>query len=204
MLITIKAENLNKSFNKPVLKNLNFSINTGKAVAVTGPNGSGKSTLLEIIAGLKQPTKGALVFELNNQKTGVTNIQNYIGFSSLRVNPYGELSALENIEFTNNGNMTNTDFDQRAKELLTSFNLYNDRNKKVKFFSSGMKHRLRFILAILHDPHILILDEPGSNLDAAGKETMYSYIKSVKKNKLIIIATNEEEEANLCDDRLKL
>ncbi|MBN2040559.1 MAG: ABC transporter ATP-binding protein [Spirochaetes bacterium] len=204
MVITIKAENLFKSFNRPVLKNLNFTFSTGRAVAVTGHNGAGKSTLLEIIAGIKQPGRGKLRYEVNSEETDLRHLRGDIGFSSMRVNPYGELTALENIEFVSGVDPSDNVSDGKAEEFLKRFNLLNDRNKQVKYFSSGMKQRLRLILATLHDPHVLILDEPGANLDSDGREMIYSYIESVKKDKLVIIATNEEAEADICEDRITL
>jgi heme exporter protein A len=170
---------------------------------VTGPNGSGKSTLLEIIAGIKRPTAGKIIFEKDNDEIGISGIADNIGFSSLRINPYQDLTAIENIEFVYKV-YNIQEYKNYIKSLFNKFNLYNERNKRIRYFSSGMMQRLRFILAVLNDPHILILDEPGSNLDVNGKEAIYSYIESVKEKKLVIIATNEEEEACLCDDRVYL
>lgn len=205
MVLTIKSTSLCKKFgNLTLFKDLDFSVSTSHSLAVTGPNGSGKSTLLEIITGIKKPTGGKLAYVIDSREVGIPVIREHSGFVSLRVNPYGELTALENLEFAYRLNTKKDIFPELAKDLLNGFNLYNARNKRVKYFSSGMKQRLRIILAVMHDPHILILDEPGSNLDLDGKNVVYSYIESVKAVKLIMIATNDEEEASLCNERINL
>ncbi len=208
MIISIKANRLSKKFNKlTVFSDLKFSVSTAGSLAVTGDNGSGKSTLLEIIAGIIKPTSGEMLYIKNSNETVVSEIQPGIGFSSLKINPYAELTALENIQFAYKYNINeykNNDFEESAKSFLDKFSLYNDRNKIVKYYSSGMKQRLRIIFALMHDPHVIILDEPGSNLDNSGKDAVYSYMESVKDKKLIIIATNDKNEADFCNDRIFL
>ncbi len=201
-LFAIEARGLSKKFDRHILfKNLSLSLETGNSLAATGPNGSGKSTLLEIIACLCRPTMGEIRYTRNGNEIPGAGIHVFIGFSSFRINPYNELTGLENIHFILKDGMSEK---PEVDELLSKFNLYNDREKRVKHYSSGMKQRLRFLLAILHDPPVLFLDEPGANLDRPGKDIIYSYIKSIKKEKIIFIATNEEEEADLCNERIKL
>jgi heme exporter protein A len=111
------------------------------------------------------------------------------------------MTGYENIAFAAAGSDKNT---ARADVLLKMLNLYQDRGKRVRHFSSGMKQRLRFLLAVINEPPVLFLDEPGANLDREGKDIIYNYIDSLKKDRIIIIATNEEEEAALCDERIRL
>ena len=199
---TIHAQGITKKFNNVTLfKDLRFSLRMGKSLAVTGPNGSGKSTLLEIAAVLRMPTKGTVRYSQNEGDIPPDKIHSLIGFSSFRINPYGEMTGYENIMFVAGG--TGRDL-SRADELLNRLNLYPDRNKRVRHYSSGMKQRLRFLLAVINEPPILFFDEPGANLDRQGRDIIYSYIDSLKKDRIIIIATNEEEEAGLCDERIRL
>ena len=208
MLIKIRAANLSKKFNNlTIFKNLDFSLSISKSIAVTGDNGSGKSTLLEIIAGLQRPTSGKIIYEVEGKEAGYEIVRDCIGFCSLKINPYEELTAIENIQFVykfekNLGKKNG--FAEILDSFLNRFDLYKDRNKQVKYYSSGMKQRLRFICAILHDPPVLILDEPGSNLDIKGRDALYKYIDSVRPEKAVIIATNQSEEAGLCDERIDL
>lgn len=198
--ITIKASALSKNFGThTVFKELGFSISMPCSIAVTGPNGSGKSTLLEIIAGIKRPSQGSLKYFLNSREISTGEFRVLYGFAGPRINPYGELTGMENVDFVAGSAGEEI---SRGTELLKKFKLHEDRDKQVKHYSSGMKQRLKLILSMVHDPSVLILDEPGSNLDREGRDIIYSYIDSVRKEKIIIIATNEEEEAVLCDERI--
>lgn len=199
---TIQARGITKKFNNITLfKNLEFCLSSGKSLAVTGPNGSGKSTLLEIAAQLRMPTKGSVKYSQNENDIPSEKIHSLIGFSSFRINPYGELTGYENIMFVAGGSGSDL---SRADELLNRLKLYPDRNKRVRHYSSGMKQRLRFLLAVINEPPVLFFDEPGANLDRQGRDIVFLYIDSLKKDRIIIIATNEEEEAALCDERIRL
>ncbi len=201
-IFSINAKGLTKRFNAITLfKDLDIYLNTGRSLAITGANGAGKSTLLEIIANLRQSTKGEITYAHNDLVIAPNKIYTYIGFSSFRINPYNELTGLENIFFSAREIKKN---ENKIEEFLVKFNLYKDKDKRVKFYSSGMKQRLRYLLAALNNPPILALDEPGANLDKEGKDIIYSDIRSKKNGKIIIIATNEEEEAALCNERIKL
>ena len=201
-IFTIETTGITKRFNKYLIfKDLAFSIKTGESLAITGSNGSGKSTLLEIIACIQRATKGSIEYQYNETAIASKELSDHIGFASPAVNPYGELTGLENILFTCG---SNKDAVPKIEELLERFDLYKYKDKCLKLYSSGMKQRLKFMITILDDPPILLLDEPGSNLDRKGKDIIYSYIDSVKEGKLIIIATNEDEEALLCNDSIYL
>ena len=199
---TIEADGLTKRFNnRAVFKNICFSIRTGNSLAITGPNGSGKSTLLEIIGGVQKPTKGSVKYCLDGKDIASKLVRNYIGFVSPKINPYSELTGLENIHFVLGPEES---YQAEINKFIKKFDLHRDQNKSLKHYSSGMKQKLKLLLAILQDPSVLLLDEPGSNLDSAGKDIIYSYLKSVKNEKIIIIATNENEETGICDKRIKL
>lgn len=203
-MFTIEADRIGKRFNSfNVFKGLSFTANTGSSIAVTGPNGSGKTTLLEIIAGIQRPTVGEIKYRLDGEEIKRDVFPSLLGFSSPKINPYNELTGSENIQFAlKSRKIICTDAD--LNRLLEMFNLKKEKNKSVRYYSSGMKQRLRLILAVLHNPQILLLDEPGSNLDRLGKDIIYTYLDSVRSKKIIVIATNEKEEANLCNERLEL
>lgn len=207
MLIKITAEHIFKRFNNNIVFNdISFSVSTSTSLAVTGDNGTGKSTLLEIVAGIKKSTSGKMIYECDGIGIDLNKLQDNIGFSSPKINPYGELTALENLQFVfkNTDDNSINNYIEQLKDILDKFDLYNDRNKQVKYLSSGMKQRLRLIFAIVNDPHIIILDEPGSNLDVRGKDLIYNYIDTLKHQKIIIVATNQNEEARLCDVKINL
>lgn len=197
----IKAESLSKRFGRQRLfKDINFQVMTGSSLAVTGPNGSGKSTLVRILAGLQAPTKGKAEFICNDKVLEKYHLNAHYGFISPLINPYDELTGIENIHFAVRG----VPGEEKIKSLLEDFKLYEQRNKSVRFYSSGMKQRLKFIISVINDPPVLFLDEPGTNLDREGKKVLYSYLKGIMKEKLIIIATNEKEEVKLCGREVRI
>ncbi|HNW27472.1 MAG TPA: ABC transporter ATP-binding protein [Spirochaetota bacterium] len=196
----ITGEGLAKKFGRNTLfKGISLSVATGESLSITGPNGSGKSTLMKILAGIQQPTAGKI-----NLISGVSieRVQwlSRIGYTGPLVNPYDELTGWENITFASRL----ADAGERAGRLMEAFGLDLHRDKKVKYYSSGMKQRLKLILAVLNDPPVLMLDEAGTNLDAAGAATLHSYLESVRKEKIIIIATNDPQEEQLCGRTITL
>ncbi len=184
-----------------IFKDLSFSADTGSPLAITGPNGSGKSTLLGIIAGIQRPTSGAATFHRNGipAERPLTGV---IGYAGPRVFPYAELTAGELIDFLASGNSA---VDRAAADaLLDRFALAAHRDKTISHYSSGMLQRLRCVTAFVHNPPVILLDEPGMNLDEPGKAVLFDYLASIKNERLIIIATNERDEADFCEGRIRL
>lgn len=200
--ITISGAGLAMRFNGALIfKNVGFEAATGKCVAITGPNGSGKSTLMEIAALLRRPTAGGVACRENGADVSSSDMIRKMGFLSPRVNCYGELTGFENIRYAARSRGVS---DSAAMELLRSFGLYRHGRKRVKHYSSGMRQRLKLIIAVLHNPPVLMFDEPSMNLDAAGKTLLYEYIESVRGSTAIVIATNEPEEIAMAEEAVRL
>jgi heme exporter protein A len=195
----LNARGLSKKFNRTLLfEGIDLSRETGESLCVTGPNGSGKSTLLKILAGLQGPTKGEVSYSAGTD-IDPSEWLDHIGYTGPLVNPYEDLTAWENIRFAlKRGN------ENSVNSLIQKFDISEHADKKVKYYSSGMKQRLRIIIAALNDPPVLILDEPGTNLDEAGKEILYGYLDSVRGEKIIILATNDPAEEKLCGGVVRL
>ncbi len=185
---------ISKRFGKQLLfRDITFNAETGESFFITGPNGSGKSTMLQIIAGVQKSTEGEIIFSSEKKEIPAEERFTHFGFASPAVNPYDMLTASENIRFAASG--VNGD---RIDEMLHLFGLYPHRSKHVGLYSSGMKQRLRLIIAMIDSPGILLLDEPSSYLDSSGKDILFSEIEKIREETIIIIATNEHEEIKLC------
>ncbi len=194
-MINIIADSVTKRFGSNLLfKELTFSLAQGESFYITGANGAGKSTLLKILAGIQNPYTGSIRWMQNNVTINTGDYLKYSGFTSPLVNPYDMLTAIENIEFVSNHKADK----DKINRLLQKFNIYKERNRQIKLYSSGMKQRLKIINAIINDPPVIFFDEPGSNLDTRGKDILYSTIEELKSDKIIIIATNESDEIKLC------
>jgi ABC-type multidrug transport system ATPase subunit len=191
----IKADSLFKRYNRQLIfKDISFELKIGESLSVLGPNGSGKSTLLQIIAKIIRPTSGEIFYLKNNKELLQEDIFKILGFISPDLNVYEELTGMENINFI----IKDKKNIEKAMNLLELFNLIRHKEKEVKRYSSGMKQRLKLLLLLVNDSPILLLDEPGSNLDNSGKDIIYNYLDSIRDEKIIVIATNEEIEEKLC------
>jgi heme exporter protein A len=200
----VEIKNLTKIFGRRLIfKEINYTINSSSVLGISGINGSGKSTLMKIIAGVISSYKGQVVHSLMNQKIIETKLYNYIGFVSPYLILYEEFSAEENLKFFFQIRGLNYDV-QLVRELLTKLNIYNRRKDIVKTYSSGMKQRLKYVFALIHQPELLLLDEPTSNLDSEGKNAVYALINNYAKDKIVIIASNEDQDLSLCNDILYL
>ena len=188
-----------KRFNKEwIFKNLNFQFEAGKHYALVGNNGSGKSTLLQIIAGYSSLTKGSIDWS----PCDANNIYEQISFAAPYLELVEEFTAAEQFEFQ-------AQFKPIQKELSTEkilelIGLKNAAHKQIRYYSSGMKQRLKLALAIFSDCPILLLDEPCSNLDKEGYALYDTLIKDFAMHKLIIVGSNDPAEYHFCKAQVNL
>jgi heme exporter protein A len=201
---TLSLNNVKKVFGRRLIfSDINRQFTCGKIYGLSGCNGSGKSTLAKIIAGIISPTSGKVEHVLNGKKIKDEELHNHLGFVSPYLVLYDEFTAMENLKFFSN--IRGLKFDEEtAKELLANFQLGDRGADELRGYSSGMKQRMKFIFALLHSPELLILDEPTSNLDEAGKSIVYRTIKEELKDNLIIIASNESSDLALCDEIIEI
>jgi len=201
---SVEANELNKTFGRRLIFNgINFRYDESGVFGISGPNGSGKSTLVKIIAGLISPTKGKIIHKNSEDEIIPEKLHNHIGFVSPYLVLYEEFTAWENLEIFSKIRDTSLDKDY-AKDLLNRFLLYNRRTDLVKTYSSGMKQRMKFIFALIHNPELLIFDEPTSNLDDEGKNSVYRIIEDKSRDSIILIASNDKADLELCSQILDL
>jgi len=203
----IELKNIGKKFNKDwILKNLNYTFCSNDSYAITGFNGSGKSTLLQIISGFVIPTEGQVIYG-NTINNNFELINDEIAFKNISITaPYLELiEEMTATEFL----MFHQQFKQfintiSIDEILNIVQLSKAANKQIRYFSSGMKQRLKLAQAFFSTSGVLLLDEPCSNLDKIGIDLYHQLIKNYTKNRLIIICSNDEVEYSFCNNKLDL
>ncbi|RLD14097.1 hypothetical protein DRI50_05930 [candidate division KSB1 bacterium] len=198
------AKNIVKRFgNHIVLRNISFEISNGKSLAIIGSNGSGKTTLIKILANLIAPTRGSVIYQQNGQTIPREHINAHIGLVGPYLQLYQELTARENLYFF--ARMRNIpDYQKRIAGLMETLGLKGREDDTVKAYSSGMQQRLKYVAALLHQPDVLLVDEPRSNLDEKGIETVYRLLQEQKERSILIIATNDSEDLQLADQTLKV
>jgi ABC-type multidrug transport system ATPase subunit len=177
----IRAEGLSRSFGtKHVLRGLDFEVAERDFLLVTGPNGSGKSTLLALCAGLLAPTGGSLDVSVERGELG------YLAHESLL---YRELTALENLDLY--GRLYRVpERRERVGMLLERFRLWDSRHERVGSFSRGMTQRLALCRVLLHEPRLLLLDEPYSGLDADAAELVDEVLT---EGRTFVVATHNPD-----------
>ncbi len=206
--VSISASGILKRFSaRPLFAPIDIEVHSGEIVAITGSNGTGKSTLLKILAKVLEPTKGTIALSSDNTVLDEDAIKRSIGYAAPYLELYGELSAIEHLQFIFELRGASLSSDA-AISLLTTLGLdaaIAGSARQVKFYSSGMQQRVKLAMAFISDPPFLFLDEPGSNLDANGNERLYEQIRrSAENGSIIFIATNDAAEVALAHRSLPL
>jgi heme ABC exporter ATP-binding subunit CcmA len=192
----ISTRRLEKRFGaKRILRGLDLDVERGGFVVVTGPNGSGKTTLLRVLAGLAAPTSGEVEVRVERRELG------FLGHEPL---VYRELSALENLDLY--GRLYRVpERRERIGMLLERFGLWDARSERVAAYSRGMQQRLALCRVLLHEPSLLLLDEPFSGLDAEGAELLDRELAERRGAATFVVATHDAERlASLATGRLEL
>jgi ABC-type multidrug transport system ATPase subunit len=193
-------ENISKSFpGRRVFENISIEIKNGETLVVTGPNGSGKTTLLKIISSLLPQSSGKVIFQYNGKNISGKDILPHIGYAAPDLFLYDELTAIENLKFfAKVSGIRLPDLDAE----LVKFGLEGRGGDLVGSYSSGMKQRLKYILALIRKAPLLLLDEPTANLDEKGKMLADDIIN--KHDGITVIAANEENELKYADYTIRL
>lgn len=200
----LKVADLAKRFgSRKVFSGLTFELSTGDSLAVVGPNGSGKSTLLMTLLSLYRPTKGQVEYFEEDHTLDEFQVRSHTSFVSPYLNLYDQLSAEENLKFfsaVGGGAVTG----KQINRLLKKVGLDGRGSDLVVEYSSGMKQRLKYAVALLKNPAFLFLDEPNSNLDKEGKQLVADIVKKYRSQCITIIATNNEKESHLAQKQFRL
>lgn len=186
----------------PVLKKLDLDVHQGTTVALLGPNGSGKSTLLKLIAGLSKPTDGTIRVGGWDMPKEANAVRAQIGMVSHQSLLYANLTARENLHFfATLYNLKDDELNNRIDSLLEQVGLKKRAGSLVRTFSRGMQQRLSIARALLHDPHVLLFDEPYTGLDQDAATILDDLLNKAKgEQRTILIATHQlERAANIAD-----
>ncbi len=200
------AEGLSRSFGtRKIIGPLSFSLENGRVLAVAGENGSGKTTLLRILAGLIRPSSGHVAFEDGGTSLAPRDASHALGWFAPDLALDGALTAAENLDFfaAVRGLAPKAG---AAGRWLEDVGLDPARVDGVplRALSTGQKQRVKLAYATLHDPWVLLLDEPGANLDEAGRAVVQRVVASQRARGIAIIASNDVRDLALADEKLAL
>ena len=199
----IKATGLGMKFNHHwIFKNLDFEFKINNAYAITGPNGSGKSTLLQIISGYITPTTGGLTHTLQGNNLDPNHIYRHLVLVAPYLKLVEEFTLMEQLNFHFQFKTIKTGWN--ISDIIEIMELKDSIHKQIKYFSSGMKQRLKLGLGFYSQCELLLLDEPTTNLDEPGIQWYLDYIKKSLSDRLVIISSNRKQEYNWCDQEISL
>jgi ABC-type multidrug transport system ATPase subunit len=198
----ITLSDAGKRFNREwIFRHFDYSFFSSQAYAITGPNGSGKSTLLQFIAGALMPSEGKIAYYGSNDKI----VEDYYSLLSIAA-PY-----LETIE-----EMTASEFfrfhqafkplipGMSIQQVLEQVGLFASADKQIRYYSSGMKQRLKLAQAFFSNSSVLLLDEPTTNLDASGISLYHSLIENYCRERLVIVSSNDALEYSFCKTEIDM
>jgi heme exporter protein A len=202
--VCLRLSGVKKVFNRrTIFENIDVTLVGPESLAITGRNGSGKSTLVKIIAGVLSLTAGEVDVEVDGRTIPASDRFRHIGMVAPYLQLYDEFTAMENLRLfrTIRGLKTS---DQHLEALIQRVGLSARKDDPVRTYSSGMKQRAKYAFALLHSPDILLLDEPSSNLDSEGIAIVNGIIDEQKHRGILIVATNDAEEAARYDRALSI
>ena len=199
----IKIENLTKSYGDLVaVKDISFTVSPGEVLGFLGPNGAGKSTTMKMIAGFLSPTEGQISVCGHNVESDSMAARQVIGYLPEGAPAYGEMTTSAFLRFIGElRGMNPARLDARITEVVRQLNLSKVLEQPIDTLSKGFKRRVGLAQAILHDPQVLILDEPTDGLDPNQKQEVRSLIQGMAKDKIIIISTHILEEVHAVCNR---
>lgn len=203
-MISLRVNNLIKKFNgHTIFSGLNFEHKNG-VLGISGANGSGKSTLLKCLAHLLRPTSGSIIWENDEYLMKQAQMKTHLGFAAPYINLYSELSVLENLRFLIEAGGFPAD-EHKLLELLKKVQIPHLADQLYGSLSTGQQQRSKLAAALVRNSHILMLDEPGSNLDEKGQALVSQIVKeATEAGKLVLLASNNPDEIALCDNVIEL
>jgi ABC-type multidrug transport system ATPase subunit len=211
--MTISLSDAGKRYNRDwIFRHLTCSFHSGSSYAITGPNGSGKSTLLQAVGGALALSEGNLSYQLpltshqssvgSRQPPETDSLYQYISIAAPYLEVIEEMTATEFLQFH-----------QKFKPLLpglgighiiAAVGLISAAHKQIRYYSSGMKQRVKLAQAIFSNTPVVLLDEPCTNLDAAGIQLYQQLVNDYCRERLVLVSSNDEQEYGFCRERLNI
>lgn len=194
----ITLNKISRKFNYEwIFRDVDFAFEQGGAYAILGSNGSGKSTLLQIISGHLHPTAGVIRYSHNNTEMSVDDFFRHVTYSGPYLELIEEFTLEEMFTFHSHFRKFRNSMDVNA--VMEATGLIRNRNKPIKYFSSGMKQRVRLAIALLTESDVVLLDEPAANLDHKAIEWYRNLVFENRNNRIIIVCSNSQsEEHDFC------
>lgn len=208
--MTISLSDAGKRFNREwIFRHLNFNFEQGRSYAITGPNGSGKSTLLQVLAGALHINEGSIRWESpvsrgpQNQIISPENVYNHVSFCAPYLELVEEMTLVEFLRFHEGFKPFLAGFKDHAA-IISILGLEKSATKQIRFYSSGMKQRVKLAQCIFSETETVLLDEPCTNLDLPGIELYHRLVADYCPGRLVIVSSNDETEYRFCGEKIEI
>jgi ABC-type multidrug transport system ATPase subunit len=200
----IELHNISKKYsNHYILKDFSYTFGGAKTYAILGSNGSGKSTLVKMLSGLHSPSKGEIKFIKEEKKLAEDEVFSHVSLAAPWSDVIEDFNLKELIRFHFKFRKPLNNIS--TSELISISGLEKTSDKFIHHYSSGMKQRVRLLLAVFTQSDLLLLDEPTSNLDASGKQWYRTLIEKYSNDRMVVVASNHlAEEYDFCKDIIEL
>jgi ABC-type multidrug transport system ATPase subunit len=209
--MTISLSDAGKRFNRDwIFRHFNYTFESGKSYAIIGPNGSGKSTLLQALSGGMMLNEGSIEFGVQSSESGVSSstiistekIYNHVSICAPYLEVIEEMTLKEFLEFHQGFKPFLSGI--TPDSIITTLGLEKAINKQIRYYSSGMKQRVKMAQCIFSDTAIVLLDEPCTNLDTEGIALYHRLINDYSKDRLVVVSSNDEVEYRFCGEKINM
>lgn len=203
-LLQISLQNVGKRYNHEwIFRGIDHTFKQNGHTVIVGPNGSGKSTLLQTILGSTVASEGTLTYSTNGRQYGVEESLGLFAIAAPYLELIEEFTLIEALEF--HQKMSAFRKNHTIDSIVETLYLADSKNKELKYYSSGMKQRVKLGLALLSDVPFVLLDEPTSNLDATAIEWYKQLVEENRQDRIIIVCSNDQkDEFGFCENRIDL
>lgn len=202
----LQAQSLRKRYGESIaVDDLSLEVYEGEVFGLLGPNGAGKTTSINMICGLLKPDSGQVRVRGEVITDGDASVRRRVGVCPQNIVLWGQLTCLEQMQFLGEMyGLRGKPARLRSERLLEDLDLLEKKDKLARTLSGGMQRRLNLALALVHDPELLVLDEPGAGLDPQSRVLVREYVKSLARQKTILLTTHNMDEADRMADRVAI
>jgi ABC-2 type transport system ATP-binding protein len=202
----LQVQDLTKRYGSlTAVDNLTLEVNEGEVFGLLGPNGAGKTTSINMMCGLLRPDAGRVVIHGQVVTDGDAAVRARVGVCPQNIVLWGQLTCLEQMQFIGEMyGLKGLPARRRGEQLLQELDLSEKKDRLARTLSGGMQRRLNLALALVHDPEILVLDEPEAGLDPQSRVRVREYVRSLARRKTIILTTHNMDEAERMADRVAI
>ncbi len=197
----ISLQDAGKRYNREwIFRHINYEFSPGIKYAITGSNGSGKSTLLQVIAGAVLHSEGQVLFQTTSHTSIIPEAYKQLAVAAPYLELIEEMTATEFLAFHSRFKPLT----KEARDILEEMELGRAASKQIRYFSSGMKQRLKLAQAFFSETPVLLLDEPTTNLDANGIALYHHLITKYTSGRLVIVSSNDKQEYDFCEEVIRI